>query len=46
MLKQAGGNGGIIGIDTKGNVVMEFNTPAMSRGFIDREGKIETAIFK
>lgn len=46
VLKQAGGNGGIIGIDTKGNVVMEFNTPAMSRGFIDREGKIETAIFK
>ena len=46
VLKKAGGNGGIIGIDPEGNVVMEFNTPAMSRGYIDREGKIETAIFK
>ena len=45
-LKQAKGRGGIIGLDAKGNVVMEFNTPAMSRGFIEGNGKIKTAIFK
>ena len=46
VLKKAGGNGGVIAIDAEGNVVMEFNTPAMSRGYIDREGKLKTAIFK
>ena len=46
VLKKAGGSGGIIGIDALGNVVMEFNTPAMSRGFIEGNGKIKTAIFK
>ena len=46
VLKPAGGSGGIIGIDAHGNVVMEFNTPAMSRGYIDRDGKTNTAIFK
>ena len=37
---------GQVGIDADGNVVMEFNTPAMSRGYIDRDGKTKTAIFK
>jgi len=46
VLKQAGGSGGLIGLDTHGNVVMEFNTPAMNRGFINRDGKTKTAIFK
>ena len=46
VLKKAGGSGGIIGIDALGNVVMEFNTPAMRRGFIEGNGKIKTAIFK
>ena len=46
VLKPAGGSGGIIGIDAHGNVVMEFNTPAMSRGYIARDGKTKTAIFK
>lgn len=32
-LKPAGGNGGVIGIDRKGNVVMEFNTAGMYRGY-------------
>ena len=39
VLKKAGGNGGVIAIDAEGNVVMEFNTPAM--GYIDREGKTQ-----
>ena len=45
-LKQAKGRGGIIGIDAKGNVVMEFNTLGMNRGAIDKYGKITTAIFR
>ena len=46
VLKQAGGSGGIIGIDAQGNVVMEFNTPAMTRGAIDTTGNLKTALFK
>jgi beta-aspartyl-peptidase (threonine type) len=46
VLKQAGGSGGIIGLDAKGNVVMEFNTPAMTRGAIDRDGNLKTELFK
>ncbi|MDP7178956.1 MAG: isoaspartyl peptidase/L-asparaginase [Verrucomicrobiota bacterium] len=46
VLKQAGGSGGIIGLDAKGNIVMEFNTPAMTRGAIDRDGNLKTALFK
>jgi beta-aspartyl-peptidase (threonine type) len=45
-LKNAKGRGGIIGLDAKGNIVMEFNTPAMNRGSIDKNGKLTTAIFK
>ena len=45
-LKQAKGRGGIIGLDAKGNVVMEFNTIGMNRGAIDKNGKLTTAIFR
>ncbi|MDG1832501.1 MAG: isoaspartyl peptidase/L-asparaginase [Verrucomicrobiota bacterium] len=45
-LKKAKGSGGIIGLDAKGNIVMEFNTPAMNRGSIDKDGKLTTGIFK
>ena len=45
-LKKAKGSGGIIGLDAKGNIVMEFNTPAMNRGSIDKNGKLTTRIFK
>jgi L-asparaginase / beta-aspartyl-peptidase len=45
-LKKAKGSGGIIGLDAKGNIVMEFNTPAMNRGSIDKNGKLTTGIFK
>jgi len=45
-LVKAKGRGGIIGIDSKGNIVLEFNTPAMHRGSIDAKGKLTTAIFK
>lgn len=41
-----GGTGGIIGLDSKGRVAMEFNTAGMYRGTIDENGKISVMIFK
>ena len=46
VLKQAGGSGGIIGLDAQGNIVMEFNTNAMTRGSIGPDGILKTTIFK
>ena len=36
-LTQIGGTGGIIAIDQKGNIVMEFNTKGMYRGFMTED---------
>lgn len=44
-LTQMGGTGGVIGIDRKGNIAMEFNTSGMFRGFIRADGTSEVAIF-
>jgi len=38
-LIKMGGNGGIIAIDKKGHIVMEFNTTGMFRGFIEEHNK-------
>ena len=43
-LTQLGGTGGIIAIDQKGNIVMEFNTKGMYRGKYDDRG-IEIKIY-
>jgi len=45
-LVKAGGEGGIIAIDKNGNVVMEFNTTGMFRGYVDMNGKKEILLFK
>jgi beta-aspartyl-peptidase (threonine type) len=48
-LKEQGGNGGIIGIDTHGNIAMVFNTSGMFRGWLKSEnGRVDrgTAIFR
>ncbi len=45
-LSQLGGTGGVIGIDPKGNVAMEFNTSGMFRGYILSGGEKQIAIFK
>ncbi|MGE5395345.1 MAG: isoaspartyl peptidase/L-asparaginase family protein [Candidatus Saccharibacteria bacterium] len=45
-LTELGGTGGVIGIDRKGNIAMEFNTSGMFRGFIKSTGEQEVAIFK
>ena len=45
-LKSVGGNGGVIGLDAKGNVIAEFNTAGMFRAWIDAAGRKKVAIFK
>lgn len=45
-LTQLGGTGGVIGIDRKGNIAMEFNTSGMFRGYIKSTGERDVAIFK
>ncbi len=40
-----GGSGGIIAIDKKGHIVMEFNTTGMFRGFIEEHDKPIVYIF-
>jgi len=41
-----GGDGGIIGIDKEGDIVMEFNTDGMFRASIDKNGEVSVAIYK
>ena len=38
-LKEQGGDGGVIGLDCQGNVVIHFNTVAMPRGYINSQGE-------
>lgn len=40
------GEGGMVGVDAKGNVAMLFNSTGMYRGMINAEGKAESAIYK
>jgi beta-aspartyl-peptidase (threonine type) len=45
-LVKAGGSGGVIGLDRKGNVAMIFNSEGMFRAFATAEGKEDILIFK
>lgn len=45
-LTQLGGTGGVIGLDKKGNIAMEFNTSGMFRGYLNSDGEKNIAIFK
>jgi beta-aspartyl-peptidase (threonine type) len=40
-----GGDGGVVGIDRNGNVMMEMNTPGMYRAFIDARGNTIVKIY-
>lgn len=44
-LKNAGGEGGVIAIDRKGNFAMEFNSEGMYRGWIGKDGVPHVAIY-
>lgn len=45
-LPALGGDGGLIGVDKKGNIAMLFNTEGMYRGYIKADGKPATMIYK
>ena len=45
-LPELGGNGGIVAIDNKGNVSMEFNTAGMYRASMNKEGELEIGLYK
>ena len=45
-LREMGGDGGVIAIDTKGNIVMTFNTPGMYRASVDVAGNLDVMIYK
>ncbi|MFZ8200576.1 isoaspartyl peptidase/L-asparaginase family protein [Alteromonas portus] len=46
VLVKAGGDGGVIAIDAKGNVAMPFNSAGMYRASIDVNGNVKVAIYK
>jgi beta-aspartyl-peptidase (threonine type) len=45
-LPALGGDGGIVAMDNKGNIVMEFNTAGMYRASIDKKGQLVVSIYK
>lgn len=45
-LPALGGDGGLIGIDKQGNIIMAFCTPGMYRGFINLKGEMDVKIYK
>ncbi len=45
-LSELKGTGGVIGVDAKGNIAMEFNTSGMFRAYVKSNGQREVAIFK
>ncbi len=46
VLVEAQGSGGVIAIDSQGNIAMPFNTEGMYRGSIDIHGKITINIYQ
>jgi len=46
VLKNAGGDGGVIAIDRHGRISMPFNTAGMYRAAIHRDGRLEVGIYK
>jgi L-asparaginase / beta-aspartyl-peptidase len=46
LLVNAGGDGGVIALDSKGNIATPFNTSGMYRATIDREGNVSVMIYK
>jgi len=45
-MKALGGNGGVIAIDARGGIVMDFNSEGMFRGARTSAGRRETAIYR
>jgi beta-aspartyl-peptidase (threonine type) len=45
-MKALGGNGGVIAVDTRGEIALEFNTEGMFRGARSSNGRNEVAIYR
>jgi L-asparaginase / beta-aspartyl-peptidase len=45
-LEDLGGKGGVIGMDAKGNVTMQFNTAGMFRGYMLNTGEKEVLMYQ
>src|SRR5688572_28556326 len=45
-MKQLGGNGGVIAIDPRGEIVLDFNSEGMFRGARTSQGRNEVAIYR
>jgi beta-aspartyl-peptidase (threonine type) len=45
-LKSAGGEGGVIALDAKGNFAAPCNTEGMYRGYVTRDGKIRVMLYE
>ena len=45
-LRDMGGDGGIIALDSKGNIALTFNTRGMYRASVDVEGNLKVGIYK
>lgn len=45
ILGPIGGSGGLVAIDTKGNIALPFNCSGMYRGYVREDGKVHTAIY-
>jgi len=45
-MKDLGGNGGVIAIDARGEIVLDFNSEGMFRGMRTSDGKEEVAIYR
>ncbi len=43
-LKPAGGDGGVIALDSQGNFAAPYNTPGMHRGWVTHDGKIHVRL--
>ena len=43
--KKLVGNGGLVSVDAKGDIAIQYNTQGMYRGWITKEGRIFTAIY-
>ena len=45
-LKAAGGEGGVIALDAKGNYAAPHNSEGLYRGYVTRDGKIHVALYE
>jgi beta-aspartyl-peptidase (threonine type) len=45
-LVKAGGSGGVIGVDSQGNIAMPFNSKGMFRGFATADGEEGVFIYE